>query len=77
MAANARAALAAGSGAAPRAWAGIRLVTPDGAAWPRRWLTVTLPGRPPIWVMTDLDGRARVHGRAAGAAPVVTVPDAQ
>jgi HEAT repeat protein len=76
VAANARAALAAGVGARARRsgprWAAVRLVTATGEPWPRQWLTVTPAGGSPIWTLTDLDGRARIDG--AGPAPVVAVP---
>jgi HEAT repeat protein len=71
VAANARAALAAGP-RGPGGWAAVRLVTPAGEPWPRRWVTVTPANGAPVWLLTDLDGRARFAAAAAGLA--VSVP---
>jgi HEAT repeat protein len=61
LAANARAALGAARGKArERSWTAVRLTTPDGNPWPARWVTMTAPGRAPVWTMTDLSGRAFV-----------------
>jgi HEAT repeat protein len=73
VAANARAALAAGP-RGPGGWAAVRLVTPTGEPWPRRWVTMTPPNGPAVWVVTDLDGRARLTGAPPGL--TVSVPGA-
>lgn len=73
VAANARAALAAGP-RGPGGWAAVRLVTPAGEPWPRRWVTVTPANGSPVWLFTDLDGRARFAAAPAGLA--VSVPGA-
>jgi HEAT repeat protein len=65
VAANARAALAVPTRAGPR-WSAVRLTSADGEIWPGRWVTVTAAEGTPIWVLTDLRGRARIAGLPEG-----------
>jgi hypothetical protein len=68
VAANARAALAAGArpGGRPLAWTGIRLLAPDGTPWPSRWLAVATADGTEVWTMTDGAGRARITSLPPG-----------
>jgi hypothetical protein len=65
VAANARAALAVGP-QRPAGWAGVRLLAPDGTAWPSRWVAVATADGTEIWTMTDGAGRARLAALPTG-----------
>jgi HEAT repeat protein len=66
VAANARAALAA-AGVGPRGWAAVRLVAPDGTAWPGRWVALTATDGTTVWAMSDPAGAVRVLDLPPGA----------
>jgi HEAT repeat protein len=63
VSANARAALAAsGRGRS----AAVALSSAGGEPWAGRWVTLSAGDGPPVWVMTDARGRARVSGLPDG-----------
>jgi HEAT repeat protein len=69
VAANARAALAAGSGgrrSKADGWAGARLRAPDGTPAAGRWVEVSAAKAGPIWAVTDDAGGVRVFGLPPG-----------
>ena len=76
VAANARAAIAvlaapgsgpsAGKAEARAAWAGVRLVAPDGAPLSHAWLSLTAADGSTIWARSGLDGTARVAALSGG-----------
>ena len=72
VAANARAALSARPG---RRWAAAKLTSEAGALWAGRWVTVTAAGGPPLWVLTDFRGRARVEGLPGGPLALRLAPE--
>ena len=72
LAANARAALAAGASAAGgkteahAAWAAVRLVGADGAPLAHQWLTLTAADGTTVWTQSGLDGVARLQALPPG-----------
>ncbi len=74
VAANARAALASASRRRAR-WSAVALADASGAAYAGRWVTVSVADGPPIWVMTDAGGRARVGGLPEGPVTLRLPPE--
>jgi HEAT repeat protein len=78
VAANARAALAAGAAGGRRRgrWSAVTLVSSSGEPWGGRWVTLSAADGPPVWVLTDARGRARVGGLADGPLALRLPPEA-
>jgi hypothetical protein len=76
VAANARAARAAGSRARQDGWFAARLRARDGTAVAGRWVAISFPNAGDVWAVTDDAGGLRLLGPSSGAA-LLRVPDAQ